>query len=453
MKTLTRFYNSVRFQECDIQYEVLGENLRRIAPIIKEVKFEHFDTLAQALCHLLDLIPSVETLEILNVTTRYTNSFPVVSHGFKKLKTLVLKDGQNRETAFYLSLFRDVTWLEKLHLQEAFELISQQKELKEFTLGIKQEHEWTVKNDDIQVTSLEVNAVFQLTETSRRNLEQFVKSQKKIESFSCNFPNERNKVFYSSMLKHLQTLETLRTITVENIGVAFNDFPVTDNYHVESLTIRQMFCGLADRKYIELFPNLKKLEIYLDSPLSNDFIQLLNNLATLEELLIIDLGKHGYHDLNRISHFQIKNLRKFELYSYDGCRGDSIVQFTKNHPDLLEFRLSLHPIKESTYLEVLESTLKNLKNLKKLMMFIPFRGWLSVVEVTREICKLIGENAPQLEALAVNFGVNDYTDVSRLGFDHDYWDSYIREISGDFERALPNLKFKFLCNFTREPWK
>ncbi len=234
------------------------------------------------------------------------------------------------------------------------------------------------------------------------------------------------------------------------MDAVYVDFPETESNHLESLTIIKSWGGIADRMYIELFPNLKKLEIHPEFSMNNDFIRLLNNVASLEELVIIDLGKRGHHDLNRITQFRMENLRKFELYSYDGCRGESIGQFTENHPDLVEFRLNLDPIEESTYLEVLEATLKNLKNLKKLMMFMPLSEWSNVSASTREICEMIGENAPQLEALAVNFGVNDYTDVSR--FDRGYWDEY-RSISDDFERALPNLKFKFLRNFTREPWK
>jgi hypothetical protein len=130
-------------------------------------------------------MPNLEKLEIARVSPPSQASCPVttVSHGFKKLKTLVLKDEWNRNTAFYLSFFRNVTWLEKLHLREAFELISQQTELKELAITIIGLHQWTVKNYDIQVISLVVNVVSELSETSKINLEQFVKSQKKIESF------------------------------------------------------------------------------------------------------------------------------------------------------------------------------------------------------------------------------------------------------------------------------
>ncbi len=159
--------------------------------------------------------------------------------------------------------------------------------------------QWTVKNDEIQVTSLEVFLDFGLTAASRRNLEQFIKSQKKIESFRGIFPNLLYDAFFSSMLKHVQTLDTLRSISIHDIGAVQEVFPETVNYHVESLTLRQMsMCyEVTEKKYIELFPNLKKLVMYPDTWISNLVIEQINSMVSLEEFKIVDTGERGYHEL------------------------------------------------------------------------------------------------------------------------------------------------------------
>jgi hypothetical protein len=155
--------------------------------------------------------------------------------------------------------------------------------------------------------------------------------------------------------------------------------------------------------------------------------------------------------LSRISQIQIKNLKEFELYSCDGCGGKRIDQFTKNHPNLVEFKLNLDPIEESTHLKVLESTLKSLKNLKKLMMFFPFRKRSNVSASADGICKLIGEDAPQLDTLALNVGFND-VDASKLEIDREFWEECMGVIRESFQSALPNLKFKILSSYRSDPW-
>ncbi len=380
--------------------------------------------------------------------------YPVISRGFKQLKSLILKNESNRITSFYLSFFRDVTWLEKLCLHEAFELINQQTKLKELAITIKTKCEWTVKNDEIQVARLEVNVLSDMSETSKRNLERFVKSQGKIESFSALlYESYRNKGFYSSMLQHIHTLETIRSISLENIGM-IEDLP-TKNHHVESLTIRKSW---GETDYLKLFPNLKTLEIHVVYILDG-FIQLINSIPSLEELVIIDLGRHGrdIQMLQKLDQFQMANLKRAELYSYNGCDAAKITEFTRKHPNLLEFRLNVCRIKEATYLEVVEASLKNLKNLQKLMLFIPFHGWSNVYTAREEICKLIEENAMQLDTLVVNFGVNTM-DVPKdmlffhTSYDYDYWGYYKSVIDREFAEALPYLKFKFLWNHKRNPW-
>jgi hypothetical protein len=343
--------------------------------------------------------------------------------------------------------------LEKLDLNKAFELISQQTELKDLKITIQQDYEWTVKNDGIQVSRLEVNALVELSVTSRRNLEQFVKSQKKIESFEAILYNsDSNRPFYSSILKYVQTLDTLRSISVENIGL-IGDFKQTKNCQVENLTIRKSWGVLNDRIFIKLFPNIKRLEIHFLF-MSDDVIQLINNMPFLEELVIVDLGERRKPQvLQKITKLQIKNLKKAELYSNSGCDGAKIVEFTKKHPNLTEFRFNVDPIQESTHLKVLESTLKNLKNLKKLMMYVPFKGMCNVSGSADEICKLIGDNAPQLDTLALNFGMNDEdSDILVRRYDREYLDYCKIDESRFIRYSLPHLKFKFLYYYTKNPW-
>jgi hypothetical protein len=94
--------------------------------------------------------------------------------------------------------------------------------------------------------------------------------------------------------------------------------------------------------------------------------------------------------------------------------------------------------------------LENLKNLKKLMMFFPFRKRSKVSASADEICKLIGESAPQLDTLALNVGFNN-VDASKLEIDRE-WDECMGVIRESFRNALPNLKFKILCNYRGDPW-
>ncbi len=100
------------------------------------------------------------------------------------------------------------------------------------------------------------------------------------------------------MLKHVQTLETLRSISIHDIGAVQEVFPETVNYHVESLTLRQMsMCyEVTEKKYIELFPNLKKLVMYPDTWISNLAIEQINSMDSLEEFKIVDTGERGYYD-------------------------------------------------------------------------------------------------------------------------------------------------------------
>ncbi len=85
------------------------------------------------------------------------------------------------------------------------------------------------------------------------------------------------------------------------------------------------------------------------------------------------------------------------------------------------------------------------------MMFFPFRKRSNVSASADGICKLIGEDAPQLDTLALNVGFND-VDASKLEIDREFWEECMGVIRESFQSALPNLKFKILSSYRSDPW-
>jgi hypothetical protein len=126
------------------------------------------------------------------------------------------------------------------------------------------------------------------------------------------------------MLKHVQTLETLRSISIHNIGAVQEVFPEVKNHHVESLTLRQMSMSyeLPEKKYIALFPNLKKLVMYPDTWISNIVIEQINSMDSLKELVIVDPGDRGSHDLQG---------RREGVKGVTVSRGPDLKMGPKNH--------------------------------------------------------------------------------------------------------------------------
>ncbi len=159
----------------------------------------------------------------------------------------------------------------------------------------------------------------------------------------------------------------------------------------------------------------------------------------MEELFYYDNWEHEHI----MKDLHIENLKVFEIYSRGESNEEAIELFVKNHPKLTELRLNV----DARNLKTMELILRNLKDLKKLMLKV--NPNYTVENPKKNSHELIREFAPNLENLALNFGVN-YT---RWGVKYSTEEmKRKRSFEENFGRELPNLKINLLFEYVDCPW-
>ncbi len=223
LKECTRCYKSIDFADyaCDGKYfDAVSTLLKSIGFGVKEISIWNGSIKTGDFVQLLNLIPSVEKIVIYGMKiVNPTEAFLAIAHGFRKLKKLLIykQYEYGPEINYKWSdhgiehIFKDVTSLEELDLDTNFGMIAKQPNLK--NLYIKGGDFTSLEcNENIQVIDFGLSMGSSISEVSMKSLENFVKTQKKIERFHVEL--YANDVYRcSSILSHILNLETLRSVT------------------------------------------------------------------------------------------------------------------------------------------------------------------------------------------------------------------------------------------------
>jgi hypothetical protein len=228
VKESTRCYRSIDFESCDINdenFEIISVFLSKIGRFVKDLKMTKVRLEPGQFFQLLDLVPNIEILELSETKLKKPiENWPTKSYKFQKLKTLNMTSGfsvprghpKDEISNLYLHLFKDVTTLEELSLDRNFTMISQQPKLKKLTLQVAiSDFDLIEQNEEVQVTDLELNLWDEKRDfgSGLQNLKNFLESQKKIEFLNIVAGTWRDNNPYEPLLRHLLTLESLRSIT------------------------------------------------------------------------------------------------------------------------------------------------------------------------------------------------------------------------------------------------
>jgi hypothetical protein len=419
------------------------------------------------LCKLFNLTPNIETLQISQLFNEdSTKTLPSINHKFRNLKTIFLEpplneDPSTNSTDFIAHLLKDTTTLEKLKLAQNYEIISKQPKLNYLSLGLRY-YNFNIENndDDVQLTHLEIISLSNgIDEEAFKKLENFLKTQNKIENFQ--FTNNFGRNDYSAIFTHILSLETLRAISINSVEM-FDEIPVrNDRVGKLSVDYSSYYKAASLSDCFQLFPMITSLELINFHRASNENYSLINSSRTLEELVIRD------SDFFRLAKLEIPNLRKIHIHTYEACNGNIIDNLTKKHPNITELKLNL-PTYKTTNLELLEIVLKNLKHLQRFMMDWTINNATftmspnpvmnvetedfikSIQNDNAKICEIVRDNRAALECLALNFG------PTQQNVDMNICREKRNEIKTEFEsffkRELPGLKVNVLLGYTETPW-
>ncbi len=311
------------------------------AQTLKEVSLYKNTISAGQLWQILSLIPNVEALTVSETEIGDpTEVLPALPHKFKKLKSLSFichPDCAN----FCAHVFQDVTTLVKLETNMNFTIISQQLNLKKLNVQVRcSPFDALPDIEELQVLEFGIDKNFGHTkESSMLNLEAFIKTQNKIESFSMfEYSYWHFNAVYQRILTHVFRLESLRSVTTNytNPTADFIDFT---NDHVRKLSFISNDTALRAEfpKYLRIFPKITSLEIFLQNPfIFDENIRLINQLSFLEELKIVE----PYCNTYIMEDIQVPSLRKFEFESKGIFDPDMVYDFKRRHPKLTEMKLT-----------------------------------------------------------------------------------------------------------------
>jgi hypothetical protein len=288
------------------------------------------------------------------------------------------------------------------------------------------------------VTGFKLEIWEQVTGPALENLENFIRSQRKIESFHVDILEGREKTdegIYKTFLESILNLETLRSVSTDHAGT-IELFPADlVNQQVTNLVVKSRYNNPIDlTRYLKLFPQLKRLEIHpFHHPLRGSMTATKNS-KSLEELVI-----HNSHKFPEIMHrLKIRNLRKFELQSTDSCPDLALYQFLIRHPQISTMQLKIPRIKKYSSFERRKFTLKNLTKLEKLVME---RDCQNFDETSVGLCEMMRRDLMETEFCLLN-----YFDRVWQGMEsEESFDDYLK-------RQFPDLKFVVLHGSAKSPW-
>ncbi len=171
------------------------------------------------------------------------------------------------------------------------------------------------------------------------NLEAFIKTQKKIESFSMfEYSYWHYNDVYQRIMTHVFRLESLRSVTT-NYTNPIADFIDFTNDHVKKLSFISNDTALRSEfpKYLRIFPKITSLEIFLRNRfIFDENIRFINQLSFLEELKIFE----QYCNTDIMQDIQVPSLRKFEFESKGIFHPDMVDDFKRRHPKVTEMKLT-----------------------------------------------------------------------------------------------------------------
>jgi hypothetical protein len=285
----------------------------------------------------------------------------------------------------------------------------------------------------LQVIDLEINCSRPTNFLAMKNLEEFLKTQKKIDVLS--FSRENN---YDGILTHILNLESLRTLVVERAKRNDSLPRFIRNDNVQKIVIKTYSDLINFAQFVRSFPNTKSLHL---RDISREDIPLINSFKFLEELIIRDTRQI----FQRIEGLQLPNLKKIEINSFEDYSPENFKpifsQFIENHPNIEELKLSIFGSGSMIDLEDLKVVLGNLKNLKKLSIYIEFDFQIAIVE----LCELIKKYAENLNNLELQFeevqNCSTYVGKTVKTIVENYFRSVLPKLKVDFVVWKPKNSF------------
>jgi hypothetical protein len=264
-----------------------------------------------------------------------------------------------------MDIFKDVTSLEELNIQDNFDFVLKQLNLKSLQIRIDRRLGPLPEIRELQLANLRIFVFSDFPDFE--NLESFVKTQKKIGNFKMSF-GEPNVVF-DRIMTHVFGLESLRMVDIYNIEL-MNDLPEMQNDHVRTLNFHSCNSTESLKQYLKVFPKLTNLRVSAQKRLSPETILQISNLDSLEELRFLEGSNPSCSSILR--DIKLPNLRKFEIYAWDmksrPVDGDIMKEFIKRHPNVTDIKLDISMKPETDSLEILETLCENMKNLKQIKM-------------------------------------------------------------------------------------
>jgi hypothetical protein len=252
--------------------EVNRENFAEISALLtsigETVSKMHFsfDAELKHFWKLISLTPNIEELGLSNFDSHPTESLPPIPHKFKKLKTLKLNLASGISESL-LDIFKDVTSLEELEIQDNFDFVLKQLNLKSLQIRIGERLGPLPEIRELQLVNLRIFVFSDFSDFE--NLESFVKTQKKIGNFKMSF-GEPNVVF-DRIMTHVFGLVSLRMVDIYNVEL-MTDLPEMRNDHVRTLRFHSCNSTESLRQYLRVFPKLTDLRVSAQKRLSPETI-------------------------------------------------------------------------------------------------------------------------------------------------------------------------------------
>ncbi len=426
MTNCRRCFKSVEFDSyifSDLHYDGVYALLTNIGHAVKELNFRWGVIGLDDLCQLLSLVPNVEVLDILELETfdPEKNSL-TISHKFEKLKKLRLFDVDPAHAAYYSHIFKDLTSLRELEINEAFEILARQTKLKKLHLVPTNNFNALPVNEELQVIDLDmkITCYSELNLWAMQNLEDFLKTQKKIESYVLSIESENN---FNGILTHILNLESLRTLVVAEAKTDDSLLRFIRNDNVQKIVMKAKYSELINlAQFVRSFPKTKSLHL---RDISREDNPLINSFKFLEELVI----RYSCQFFQRLEGLQLPNLKRLEINSFEKKTPENFktifTRFIENHSQIEELKLNIFSPVSMMDLEDFKVVLENLKDLKKLSIYIKFDNFQNTIF---EICKLIKKHAKNLNNLELQFrGMKNFGTIKT-------------KVKDFFQRVLPNLK-------------
>ncbi len=314
-----------------------------------------------------------------------------------------------------------MTSLEELDLHRNFGIISKQPNLK--NLYIKSGDFASLEcNENIQVVDFGLSNGI-VSEASIKSLENFVKTQRKIERFHIEmYMTEVHR--FSSIVSYILSLDSLRCVSTK-YAVLFNAIPEIRTEHSKQLKLRAIshVSEFRPATTLKVFSKDVYHQMYFLHPPLDDFAMSLNS------------GNFGYFVMinGRLLLGILKEVEieiKIEANSQEMVGEKDLDEFTKNHRKINALKWNVEPCK-SIELKTFKRACKNLKELRKFLIKMTYEKFDS-----SKIYKIIKKYAPNLECLVVNFGGQVESCIAKN-----------QKIEAYFKKKMPTLKFKIIFGY------